>query len=108
MCYKGPVQIHHRQKRSWRPRYQIYPVVGAWDERLFVYGVEGNSGVQELVFAGFNPAIRLRGLQRWGENENEQQLCGGGNGTNEPLLANTAQGKGKGDAMQEWRGLINT
>lgn len=42
-------------------------VQGRWDQRSFVYSTGSNTnGVQAVVFLGFNPAIKLQGLQEWG------------------------------------------
>lgn len=44
-------------------------VQGTWDERSFVYSTGSNAnGVQAVVFLGFDPAIKLQGIQEWGSN----------------------------------------
>ncbi|KAJ4396002.1 hypothetical protein N0V93_000218 [Gnomoniopsis smithogilvyi] len=45
-------------------------VHGTWDERSCVYSTGSNAdGVQALIFLGFDPAIKLRGLQEWDRYE---------------------------------------
>lgn len=40
---------------------------GAWDERSMVYSTGNNvDGMQAVMFVGFDPAMRLRGIRRWG------------------------------------------
>lgn len=52
-------------------------VQGTWDERSFVYSTgNGNDGMQAVIFLGFDPAIKLRGIQDWGSNH-EEGWCDG-------------------------------
>lgn len=47
-------------------------VQGTWDERSFVYSTgNGDDGMQAVIFLGFDPAIKLRGIQEWGSNYDE-------------------------------------
>lgn len=56
--------------RIVNPPSHMGNVRGTWDERSFVYSTGSNAdGVQAVVFLGFDPTIKLRGVQDWGERE---------------------------------------
>ncbi|CAN8106501.1 unnamed protein product [Discula destructiva] len=68
-------QLLERLERVVNPPLHAGNVVGAWDERSFVYSVESttNAGMRAVVFVGFDPAIKLRDLPEWGEQQQQQQ-----------------------------------
>lgn len=60
----------HLLKGITNPPSHMGNVHGTWDERSFVYSTGSNAdGVQAVVFLGFDPAIKLRGVQEWGKYE---------------------------------------
>ncbi|KAJ4410320.1 hypothetical protein N0V82_009267 [Gnomoniopsis sp. IMI 355080] len=65
----------HLLEGIMNPPSHMGNVHGTWDERSFVYSTGSNAdGVQAVVFLGFDPAIKLRGVQEWGMYEG---LCEG-------------------------------
>lgn len=55
------------------PPSHVGNVHGTWDERSFVYSTGSDAnGLQAVVFLGFDPAIKLQGVQKWGEHESSR------------------------------------
>lgn len=52
--------------RLLNPPSHLGNVQGTADERSMVYVTGGCDKPQAIVFVGFDPAIRLVGLKRWG------------------------------------------
>lgn len=58
------------------PPSHLGSIKGTWDDRSFVYSTGSNpDGVQALVFLSFDSGIRLHGLEKWGqEQQNEEYV----------------------------------
>lgn len=64
--------------RVVNPPSHVGNVKGAWDDRSFVYSTGNNpDGVQALVFISFDPGMKLQGLRRWGDHEQESLVSTG-------------------------------
>lgn len=59
------------------PPTHVGGVHGAWDERVMLYSTGTNEdGLQAIVLVGFDPAIKLGGLRKWGtKGEDERVDC---------------------------------
>ena len=90
--------------RILNPPSHLGDVEGIMDERSLVYATGGRHAPRALIFIGFDPIMRLRGLKRWGGQAQRSDQKGVGEG---PHIDGRAAGldikKGKAEAIFSYR-----
>jgi len=87
--------------RLLNPPSHLGNVEGTADERSIVYVTGGFDKPQAIIFLGFDPAMKLAGLKRWGGLE--QKGVGEGHTLTGVLLGGWGGGRGREEVRRRGR-----